>query len=330
VRLNWEQARWFLDNQIIGIHPLADMTDEQIARLVEMSGGEIVPPPPPPQLITLDATEGANVATMTGLVGLLGGLAASEGPDVASIAGVLPGTFAAIEAPDVASFSGQLGVVGALAVSEASDTASMAGSVADALDAPVTAAMVSSDLDIFSFGFDRLVEGYSGNTVRLKRLSDNATSDFGFDAASGKFNHAAVDTWRGSADVDVVQHFDQSGSASVLGAVGTVAYVRSNVVKRFGTTVSPTDAQLTRSTTDGGVGADLGDDVGCYSLATSGIVASAGVEFHLLCSHNERKAASNATAGDPFGANSVQEFLFSYGLNTNARIFHQISGESAS
>ena len=46
------------------------------------------------------------------------------------------------------------------------------------LDPPVESS-ISSDT-YHAYGFDRMVEGFSGDTVRLKRLSDNAESDFGF------------------------------------------------------------------------------------------------------------------------------------------------------
>ncbi len=101
-----------------------------------------------------------------------------------------------------------------------------------ALDPPVTA-------DIFSksaaaYGFDRLVYGYTGDTVRLKRLSDNAEEDFGFDS-DGMFDLAAVNTWRSGANVDVVHHKDQLGSAVTLNAVNQITFIVSDVCERFAT-----------------------------------------------------------------------------------------------
>lgn len=85
-----------------------------------------------------------------------------------------------------------------------------------------------------AYGFDLLVQGYAGNTVRLKRLSDNVEADFGFDA-DGIFNLAGVHTWRSGANVDVVKFYDQIGSAITLDAVNKVTFVVSDVVERFGT-----------------------------------------------------------------------------------------------
>lgn len=100
-----------------------------------------------------------------------------------------------------------------------------------ALDSPITTSLSSATY--YAFGFDRLVDGFSGSTVRLKRLSDNAESDFGVDSA-GVFNLAAVEAWRGGADVNMVYVYDQMGSADKLITLGTVAFIRSNVAKRFG------------------------------------------------------------------------------------------------
>ena len=90
------------------------------------------------------------------------------------------------------------------------------------LDPPVESS-ISSDT-YHAYGFDRMVEGFSGDTVRLKRLSDNAESDFGFSSSTGKFDMAAVDTWRSSADVDVVHFKDQMETLLTLNAVDTVAF----------------------------------------------------------------------------------------------------------
>lgn len=100
------------------------------------------------------------------------------------------------------------------------------------LDAPLYSAIASDG--VAAFGYDRLVHGFSSNTVRLKRLSDNAESDFGFDAL-GMFDNDAVDTWRAGANVDVVKFYDQKGSAVTLDAVGQVTHTVSDVTQRFAT-----------------------------------------------------------------------------------------------
>lgn len=195
---------------------------------------------------------------------------------------------------------------------------------APTLDPPISTALLTKGL--LAFGFDRLVAGYSGNSVRLFCVANSAQQDFGFSVTTGKFDTASVLSWC-PVDVNVVQHYDQMGGAKLLTANGTVALVRSGIFPRFATSWSSSDGQLTRSTTEGGVGGDLGNDTGSYSLASSGLTASTGdLEFHLLTSNNERKAAANHLADDPWGANSTQEFVLTYGFNTNVRLFEALTG----
>lgn len=105
-----------------------------------------------------------------------------------------------------------------------------------ALDAPISSDIAS--LARASYGFDRLVHNFTGNTVRLVRTNDNAEQDFGFTPTTGIFNYAAVDTWRNSSDVNVVRFYNQSGGSVTLNAVGSATFVISNVVTRFGTKYS--------------------------------------------------------------------------------------------
>lgn len=197
------------------------------------------------------------------------------------------------------------------------------------LDAPASSDLVSSSLPVLAFGFDRLVDGYSGNTVRLKRLSDNTQQDFGFSSSTGMFDMSAVDTWRSSADVDIVYFLDQvSGSSKQLATVSgtTVAFVRSNVVSRFGTTMDTSTSQLTRSTTLGGVGANMGT-VGALQLLNSGInVSTAGCEFHMLWSPNNRKKSTLDTTDPLPGGTTTRENVLCYGLNNTNQFFHYLAG----
>lgn len=204
-----------------------------------------------------------------------------------------------------------------------------------ALDAPLYSAIESKGRLVF--GFDRLKNSYFGSTVRLKRLSDNAEEDFGI-KFTGVFDLDAVDAWEPSADLDVVYFIDQHGTAKLLSAVGTVAFRRSGAVKRFGTTWSISDGQLTRSTTVGGVGCDLGDDVGCLRLLNCGLNFSNGAgafdegkEIHFLYSHNERKGTTANIANDPpaLNANGVTEWIFTWGTNTNVRFIYAVDSSAA-
>lgn len=226
----------------------------------------------------------------------------------------------------------QVSAVNAVGTGDASNVAT--ATPYTALDAPLYAAIDSKGY--LAFGFDRLVHDYAGNTARLKRLSDNAESDFSI-GANGTFDLAAVDTWRSTADVDVVKFYDQMGGVKELAAVGTVAFIRTDAVKRFGTTWSSSDGQLTRSATNGGVGCDLGDDVGCFRLLNCGINFSDGAsafdegkEVHLLYSHNERKGTTANIANDPpaLGANGDSEWVFTWGTNTNERFVYAVDSAS--
>lgn len=195
-------------------------------------------------------------------------------------------------------------------------TAAAAPSVV-AVDAPVSSTVAGKSY--YVFGFDRLYEGYVGNTVTMKRLSDNAQQSFGFITGTGIFDLAAVDSWRAGADVDMVDFIDQKGGSFRLpiNAGETVPFVRSGTVKRFGTTYSDVDGQLTRSATQGGVACNLGGDVtlGCFKSAATTINMASGLEAHILYSHNRRKIGS--ATPDEFGGDNLQEYIFSYGLNSN-------------
>jgi hypothetical protein len=171
----------------------------------------------------------------------------------------------------------------------------------------------------YAFGFERMVEGYVGDTVRLVRVSDNAEANFGFSNSTGIFDLDAVDAWRGSADVNVVRFLDQMVSSKTLDVVqGTVTFIVSGAVKRFGTSWDESTAQLTRSGVEGGVGCDFGDNVSAMRLSGSVLpVSVSGAEFHLLYSHNERKNSS----GTALDGNTDRENLLYYGLNSNTQMY---------
>ncbi len=192
------------------------------------------------------------------------------------------------------------------------------------LDPPVSSTV--SSITYYAFGFDRLVSGYSGNTVRLKRLSDNAQADFGC-TSIGLFDYTAVTTWASGANVDVVKFYDQKGSATELIATGTVSFIRSSVVKRFGTTLD-SDTLLVRDPDNGGVGAYLGsaNDGAFYTGALTIPQSTTGLEIHYLFSPEERKMDGTYKASDPWGANNDSEYFMCYGTTSNT-ISHQTGGD---
>jgi len=72
----------------------------------------------------------------------------------------------------------------------------------------------NADLPILAFSFRKVSSSYGGNIIKLRRSSDNATSDF--TATHGNFvNFAAITTWRdgaGAATAFVDTWYDQSGN----------------------------------------------------------------------------------------------------------------------
>ena len=200
--------------------------------------------------------------------------------------------------------------------------------VAVALDPPVSSDLIAATLPVMAFGFDRMVEGYVGNTVRLKRASDSGEQNFGFALATGIFDMAAVNAWRAGTDVDVVYFLDQMDTAKQLATVAgtTVAFIRADVVQRFGTLFNAADSSLTRSATLGGVGANMAT-VGALQLLNSGInVSTAGCEFHTLWSPNNRKKSTIDTTDPVAGGTTTRENILCYGLNNTNQFFHYLAG----
>lgn len=189
------------------------------------------------------------------------------------------------------------------------------------LDAPASSTMVSNGDVLYAFGFDRLVAGFTGNTVRLKELSGNTEQDFGFDSF-GIFDLDAVNTWRSGADVDVVKFYDQNETAIECVAVGTQNLIVSNVVGRFGTTYDSATGLLTRSTTDGAVGVNS-NGTGHFKIENiTTNIATDGIEIFSLTSFNTRKA-KNPANDTIAGSNNDTERMISLQGGTSGYFFHQ-------
>ena len=62
------------------------------------------------------------------------------------------------------------------------------------------------------FSIRRLLTSYTGDLIRLRRISDIAESDFGFDG-NGDLDTAAITTWLSGADGFVVTWYDQRATA---------------------------------------------------------------------------------------------------------------------
>lgn len=190
------------------------------------------------------------------------------------------------------------------------------------LDAPISSSLAS--ISQLAFGFDLLVEGYTGDTVRLKRLSDNAESDFGT-LSGGSFDKAAVNTWRSGADVDLVKRYDQMGTGKEEVAVGTVAVVRSDAWTCFGDSWDPDTGLLSLSATDGAGGARI-ESGGYTQVPTSGITTANGLEIHVVFAPFTRKKANTSTEPSELNGNSTPESVIAYGASGNT--FQYIIGNA--
>jgi hypothetical protein len=193
-----------------------------------------------------------------------------------------------------------------------------------ALDAPVPASMVSAGKLVAAYGFDRLVEGYSGNTIAAQNTDTSANVNLGVDSASGKFNAAGL-----PANSNLLSMVDQAGSANALALVagGVAALTRSGVAPRLGT-VRDAAEQLSRSATDGAVGVNLAAAGSLVTGALPVLLSAGGYEVHILWSPNNRKIASNDST-DPLAGNNTRENIACYGPNSNNQMIAYMGGGAA-
>ena len=184
------------------------------------------------------------------------------------------------------------------------------------LDAPVKTALIA---DTYSaHGLGRMVQGYTGNTCRLLRRDDSAESDFGFNEI-GALDEDAINTWRGSSDVDVLKVYDQIGNNHQT-AVGRARLVDGGVWVRFGVTRSEHTEVLTRSATLGAPGIDTGSDLSYFiSDNTYTLTSSEGIESHGLYS---LKQDWDVTTPD-------EQYFVTFGISDNVYLNHGIGPASA-
>ncbi|MEH3108967.1 MAG: fibronectin type III domain-containing protein [Agrobacterium cavarae] len=199
-----------------------------------------------------------------------------------------------------------------------SDTKSVTPTAAPsvvALDAPVSASMVSAGKFVEAYGFDRLVEGYTGNTLQVQNLDNSAVVNLGFDPSTFAFNGAALPTNR-----KPLQMISQGGSGVPLALVAgsTLSLTRLGVVR-------DANEQLTRTTDKGAFGIDLAavDTLVTGALPIS--LSTGGYEIHLLWSPNNRKIASNDST-DPLGGNNTRENIACFGTNSNNQMIAYMGG----
>lgn len=64
---------------------------------------------------------------------------------------------------------------------------------------------------VMAFSFRKLLKNYLGSAMRVRRVSDNAEQDIGFDV-NGNFDLTAYNTFKGASSVTVKIWYDQSGN----------------------------------------------------------------------------------------------------------------------
>lgn len=215
------------------------------------------------------------------------------------------------------------GTIAATLTSTAGRTLAMTITVTQgivSLDAPVPATMSAKLVD--AFGFDRLFESFSGNTVNVKNNDTSAVATYGIDEG-GRFNVSSL-----PANSDLVSFVSQKGTGNTLAAYAgstVLALTRSGISPRLATAMGA-DSQLTRSTTEGGVGVDLAAAGMLQTVNPLPVsLSTKGYEIHILWSPNTRKKASNDST-DPFTSDNVRENIICYGVNSNNQMIAYMGG----
>lgn len=129
---------------------------------------------------------------------------------------------------------------------------------------------------------------YAGQAVRLRRSSDDAESDFGFDSA-GDLDVAAVETWLGVATAYVKTWYDQSGNARDF-TQATAARQPTFIARAVN------DRPAVR------FGADA--DRWLLSAATVGTILSASA-FHVACVFRPKSATRNNASPSEYANHTV-------------------------
>lgn len=176
--------------------------------------------------------------------------------------------------------------------------------------APVTSAMAAKN--VLTAGFDRLVEGYQGNTVRLRNNDTLAEQDFGA-TASGLFNVSGALAF--AQNSDVVKFYAQDASGKELTPSGTVAFARSGVIQRqqIEATLSGASAGfITPDNTKGVVACDI-SNTGTNFLECTNSAIPPQCEVHVLHAHKTRKLTASGADREAWGGNATTEAIVSIG-----------------
>lgn len=182
-----------------------------------------------------------------------------------------------------------------------------------------------------SFSGDALIENYTGNTIKLKRISGVTTPQAFNSLASGRLDLDAITAWEPTVDLRLHSVICQKTGTEFLIQGANVPFRTSGAYEFFGVSRNETDGTLTK-TNDGGKGAVLNG--GAYLEATGlTIDTTNGVELHLCFAPQTRKVTSDKFSGtgvDPYGSNSTGEMLFSLSNGTTNQMALRMTGANAS
>lgn len=73
-----------------------------------------------------------------------------------------------------------------------------------------------------------VIDGYAGSLIRLRRSSDNAESDFGWNAGTGDIDNTAIDAWGGVDTLYYTKIYDQQGTNHYIQTTTTLQPTRSS------------------------------------------------------------------------------------------------------
>ena len=207
------------------------------------------------------------------------------------------------------------------------DTNDMPNTDTPSLDAPINSALLNNNQDLHAFHLDRVVEGYTGNTVQLScATATPTTQDFGFDT-NGYFDIASVETWAGTTDdIIALKQYDQTGNGGECNAEGTIYFRQGGAYTRFGGDYDVNTGLLTRG--DFGSFGFNHAGSGVWKISNTTIpVSTDGVEAFVLTHMNTRKVEQPTLDidknGVSLGGNNNNEWTFSYGTGNNNYYGHR-------
>lgn len=134
----------------------------------------------------------------------------------------------------------------------------------------------------------RCFTAYTGNAIRVRRSSDNAEMDVGFDT-DGNLDTAPMMTWVGSNSAYVTVFYDQSGNARNLGQTTTGAQPR--IVNAGTLEVNAGKPKIVFDGTDDYL---VSNDVGLYTAGAATLISVHGLAADSADTYFGEVGTSNA------------------------------------